>query len=317
MKYAVIFPGQNFQSIKNLNNLAKKYSSIKKKFYEASDYLNCNLWNIIQNLDEKKINLNNYIQPIILTISVSIYNIWKQKKQKKPTIMVGHSLGEYSALVCSNSINFGDALKLIMIRSKLMQEVSIKNEGLMYAIVGIDKNIINNICNLVSNKEIVSIAAINSPDQVIISGNKNSIIKTIKICKNIGAKYVIKLPTKIPSHCILMKDISIIFKKKLKKIKFKNPKYLFIDNANAKFINSESDIKNSLVKQLYCPILWTEVMKLIEKKIFLSIEIGTKNILSNINKYLTKINSLTINNEKNLYTALKYILNKKENNKNV
>jgi len=226
--------------------------------------------------------------------------------------MSGHSLGEYSALVCSDAIKFHDALKIVHLRSILMQKNFINQPTLVQAIIGLDRIEIENICTQYL-PSIVSIASINSENQIIISGDKSAVHQVGLKCKKKGAKHILKLNINIPIHSHLMKPIAKKIEYALKTIKINQPKIPVINNVYVTCEKNEKKIKKILVKQLYSTVRWKEIIDLIKsKKIFTMLEIGPNKILTNLMKKNKKITLLNTNNLKNFLIAFKKINEKNE-----
>jgi len=234
-KFAMIFPGQGSQYLGMLSNLAKKYKIVEKTFNESSNVLGYNLWNLVQNGSKNELNKTWKTQPALLSASVAIFRIWKKKKGKMPKIMAGHSLGEYSALVCANVINFNSAIRLVKLRGELMYKSIPKGmQGVMYAIVGLDKELILAMCKKGAKNEIVSAVNFNAPDQTVIAGEKKAVERTAILCKKAGAKFVLQLAVNVPSHCLLMKPAAKKLEKILEMIIFKKPIIPVINNVDVK-----------------------------------------------------------------------------------
>ncbi|EPE37646.1 malonyl CoA-acyl carrier protein transacylase [Candidatus Photodesmus katoptron] len=293
-KYSVLFSGQGSQKIGMLSNLAKEYDLVRETFDEAADALNYNLWNLIQNGPKETLNQTSFTQPALLTASVSIWRVWRKNfYHKQPSSLAGHSLGEYSALVCANVINFNEAVKLVKLRGYLMQEaMSGKNIGAMCAIIGLNENFIQKICKEAQkNDEIVSPANFNSPDQIVISGHKNSVERAEILCKKAGAKRTVMLSVSVPSHCMLMKSAADKLALNLEKINFQSPTIPVINNVDVLTEFDSSKIKSALIRQLYSPVRWSEIIQLIIREgvhTFLEIAPGNK-VLSGFTKKIVKI----------------------------
>ncbi|WP_343192434.1 ACP S-malonyltransferase [Buchnera aphidicola (Taiwanaphis decaspermi)] len=292
-KIAVIFSGQNYQSFDLINEYIRKYSLIKKMFKKTSNIINYNLLKLLKQDKKKIINNFQYIQPILLTISFSMYKIWQQKKNHyMPKYMVGHSLGEYIALVCSKSISFIDGVKLVYQRGILMKKHTKKIKCGMKVIIGLKKNIIKRICEKSKKKQVLSIAAINSKKQIVIAGHMEAINRAVLLCKKYKVKCILNINIKIASHCSLMNKASEEFKKFLYKIKLNKPKCIILHNVNAKKTKNYINIRKLLLEQFYKPVMWYEIIKKIKLKgIKNFLEIGPKKILTNINKDINNINS--------------------------
>lgn len=298
IQFAMIFPGQEKQNVEILKKIYKKNKIIKNTFKKASEYLKYNLFkSFIKEIKNKKSKKKKFLQLGILTTSYAIYKLWKFRIGLNPKIMTGHSLGQYSALVCSKVLKFSDAIQMISYRTKIMQ----KQTGSMYAILGLKKSIIKKFCQENSKKNHVSIACINSKNQIIITGNKKNSKKISKKCKNNGAKRVIKLYNDTISHCPSMKKFKKKFLFKFKKIIFRKPKYLIIDSVEVKFLRNPKKIKNYLINQLYKTIQWDKTINfIIKNKIKHFLEIGLNNTLNQFHKNNNKYISLNIKKILNL-----------------
>ncbi|CAL4321710.1 acyltransferase domain-containing protein [Buchnera aphidicola] len=288
-KFAMLFPGHGMQNFKIIKKLYNKHLIIKKTFSEASNHLNYNLWKIFLKKNQKKI-YDYFSQLEILTISVSLYRLWKKKIGTQPYVMTGHSLGQYSALVCSHSLNFSDALKIVAYREKLM----LQKKGVMYSIIGLKKKKIKKIFKNLGKKKFF-IACINSDNQIVITGKKKYAKKNLYECKKNGAKYIIKLPIKNISHCSLMNEIKKKIFTKFLKINFNQPKNLILDSTLIKFLKKPKKIKHALFNQICKTVYWNQTINfLLYKKIKYFLEINTGNLLTKLSCKKKKYHSLNI-----------------------
>lgn len=302
--FGIIFQGNSLKK-RSLYELKYIDPIIKKTFEEASENINYNLWKLIHDNSDTLKNVNEYIQASILTYSIAIYRFWKKQKGRSPIIMAGHSLGEYSALVCSQTIKLSDALKLVTFRAKLMYKTNENNIGLMQIIIGLNKNDIISIINKFNLTNKVEIACNNSINQIVIAGYKKEVQKIALYCKKNGAKHTTVLPYNIISHCKIMKKPSEKFKKILKRIQFKTPFCKVINNVDVKCEKSKIKISNALIRQLYNTVCWKETIEYIKsKQINLLLEIGSGNFLSKLNKKINNLHTISLNNSKNVTTAL-------------
>ncbi len=305
--FGIIFPGQGSQHVGMFTEFSKDFPEIKFTFHEASEILDYNLWKLVQYGPNEKLNYTFYTQTAIVTASIAIWRLWKTKIKKIPDYIAGHSLGEYSALVCSEILDFPTVLKLVSLRSLLMQNAVPKGVGAMSAIIGLDKTTISNICEQESKNQIVSLGTINSPDQVIISGHKIAVNRVNNICKSMGAKYTIFLPISIPSHCELMKIAAHKFSIILEFIKFKKPKIPIINNVEVYSENDPLIIKQLLIRQLYSPVLWYSIIEFfIKNNIKLLIEVGPGKVLTKLNNFTSKILNLSLSSTKDFYKIINY-----------
>ncbi|MCR1566951.1 ACP S-malonyltransferase, partial [Mixta sp.] len=199
-QFAMVFPGQGSQTVGMLAELAAENPIIEATFKEASDALGYDLWQLTQQGPAEELNKTWQTQPALLAASVAIYRLWQQKGGQMPTMMAGHSLGEYSALVCAGVIDFADAIKLVELRGKLMQEAVPAGTGAMQAIIGLDDAAIQQACEEAAQGQVVSPVNFNSPGQVVIAGHKEAVERAGAACKAAGAKRALPLPVSVPSH---------------------------------------------------------------------------------------------------------------------
>ncbi|CAL4321551.1 Malonyl CoA-acyl carrier protein transacylase [Buchnera aphidicola (Pterocallis alni)] len=305
--FAMIFPGQGSHKINILHKLYKNSTIIQNTFLEASNYLNYNLWKLINT--SHYLNKNQYIQPLILVYSVAIYRLWKKLGGSNPNISSGHSLGEYAALVCAKIITFSEAVKLVAYRGKIMEKYSAKQEVQMQAIIGLNKKIILKICKKYSYKKIVNIASINSKKQIIISGHKQAVQNVSITCKKNGAHKILNIPVNIAAHCYIMRKLTRKLSKKIKKIHFQHSTYPVISSISVKKQASKHTIRKSLIKQLYKPVQWYKTINLIKSQSNIILELGMNNILINLIKKRKNIKLIPMNNLENIYSALNLTTN--------
>lgn len=204
-QFAYVFPGQGSQTVGMLAELAAENPQVEATFREASDALGYDLWQLVQQGPAEELNKTWQTQPALLAASVAIYRVLQSKNATQPTLMAGHSLGEYSALVCAGVLDFADAIKLVELRGKLMQEAVPEGTGAMQAIIGLDDASIRKACEESAQGQVVSPVNFNSPGQVVIAGNKEAVERAGAACKAAGAKRALPLPVSVPSHCALMK----------------------------------------------------------------------------------------------------------------
>lgn len=302
----MVFPGQGSQSVGMLQALVERYPQMKKTFADVSEMLDYDLWQLIQIGPIEELNKTWQTQPAILATSVAIYSIWQEKQGAKPAVMAGHSLGEYSALVCAGVLDFKEAIKLVEVRGRLMQDAVSEGTGSMYAIIGLDGSAVRLVCEQASQGEIVAPVNFNSPSQIVIAGHKEAVLRAAKNCKVAGAKRVIPLPVSVPSHCELMKSAADKLAVALDKVTFSSPKIPVLNNVNAKIEKDTSAIKQALIEQLYSPVRWIEIVEEIAKQdIQLLIEVGPGNVLTGLAKRIVKaLGSIAINDPDSLDMAL-------------
>ena len=289
-KQAWVFPGQGSQTLGMLKELATEYSIIQETFAQASEALGYDLWDVVQN-DEQKLNQTHVTQPALLAASYAIYKLLLEKEQIQPTYFAGHSLGEYSALVCAGVIGFADAVKLVEARGQFMQQAVPIGTGAMFAIIGLDDKKVVASClqAKAETNEVVAAVNFNSPGQVVIAGNKKAALVAANLCKEQGAKRALPLAVSVPSHCELMKPAADKLAILLKNIQFNTPEIPVINNVDVAYPTEPNIIKQALVEQLYSPVRWTEtVTKLADLKVEALLEVGPGKVLSGLTKRIDK-----------------------------
>jgi [acyl-carrier-protein] S-malonyltransferase len=284
-KFGFVFPGQGSQKLGMLSELAASAGIVEQTFTEASTVLDIDLWETTQTDSGNRLDQTEITQPALLTASVAIWRLWQAQTAAKPSILAGHSLGEYSALVCAEVLQFEDAVKLVHQRGQFMQSAISAGSGKMAAIVGLDNYKINELCEQAAEGQVVSAANFNSPGQTVIAGDVAAVERAMALCKEAGAKRALPLNVSVPSHCELMRPAAELLAVELEKIAFSPAKIPVVQNVNAEINESPEPIKQNLIKQLYTPVLWVDCVKLIHKAgINKVIECGPGKVLSGLLK---------------------------------
>ena len=302
-KFAMVFPGQGSQTVGMLAELAGDYPIVQETFKQASETLGYDLWQLVQEGPAEELNKTWQTQPALLTASVAVYRVWQQKyPELKPEVMAGHSLGEYSALVCAGVLDFQDAVKLVELRGKLMQQAVPEGTGAMYAIIGLDNEAIINACKQAEQGEEVSAVNFNSPGQVVIAGAKAAVERAAALCKEAGAKRALPLAVSVPSHCALMKPAADQLSVSLESITLKAPTVSVLNNVDVKAETDADAIRNELVRQLYSPVRWTEtVEKMSHSGVEVLVEIGPGKVLNGLTKRIVdSLQATSVNDVKSL-----------------
>ena len=302
-KFAMVFPGQGSQTVGMLAELAGDYPIVQETFKQASETLGYDLWQLVQEGPAEELNKTWQTQPALLTASVAVYRVWQQKyPELKPEVMAGHSLGEYSALVCAGVLDFQDAVKLVELRGKLMQQAVPEGTGAMYAIIGLDNEAIINACKQAEQGEVVSAVNFNSPGQVVIAGAKAAVERAAALCKDAGAKRALPLAVSVPSHCALMKPAADQLSVSLESITLKAPTISVLNNVDVKAETDADAIRNALVRQLYSPVRWTEtVEKMSHSGVEVLVEIGPGKVLNGLTKRIVdSLPATSVNDVKSL-----------------
>lgn len=307
-KLAMIFAGQGSQSLKMLDNVISIHPIIKKTFDKAKNITNIDYFEMLHEDTPQNINQTINTQPIMLISSLSLFFAWKELNGLTPSVFAGHSLGEFSCLVASEVISFERALEIVIIRAKEMQSAVPPLEGKMAVILGIDDNKIVEICDKIQKdtNEVVSGVNFNSPNQVVIAGNTNAVNIAMSKFKDIGAKRVLELPISVPSHCALMQKASINLKHIIISTKFNKPIIPIVQNVDASIHNDIDKIKESLIAQLYSPVLWSKsITNIFNMGISNFVEASCGKVLSGLNKRINdKIINYNLGNHEDFTTAL-------------
>ncbi len=289
-----------------LNALAAEFPVVKQTYAEASTALGYDLWRIVEQGPEDKLNQTEITQPSLLTAGVAVWRAWREKGGAMPAMMAGHSLGEYTALVCAGTLDFADAVKLVSDRGKFMQEAVPAGQGGMAAILGLNDDAVRKVCVEAAAGEVLEAVNFNSPGQVVIAGTANAVARGAEMAKAAGAKRAVVLPVSAPSHCALMRPAADRLRVRLASVAIRAPAIPVLHNVS---VQSESDpekIREALVAQLHSPVRWVETVQKMEadgaKRI---VECGPGRVLVGLNKRIvSSAETLAIFDPKSLAEAL-------------
>ncbi len=303
---AFVFPGQGSQSIGMLAALGAAAPVVRAAFDEASQALGEDLWQLAQQGPEEKLNDTRYTQPVLLVAAVATWRAWLAAGGARPTMMAGHSLGEYSALVCAGALTLAEGVKLVAERGSLMQAAVPAGTGGMAAILGLDDDAVRTACAQVAQGEVVAAVNLNAPGQVVIAGGKAAVERAIEACRAAGAKRAIALPVSVPSHCELMRPAAGQLAVRLQSLALKVPTIAVINNVDVAVAASADAVRDALVRQLYSPVRWVEtVTKLTADGANIIIECGPGKVLTGLNKRIAKdAECLCIQDPESLAAAL-------------
>lgn len=287
-KFAVVFPGQGSQSVGMLADFAEQNTCVIETFAEASEALGYDMWKMVQTGPVEQLKRTEVTQPVMLVAGVAVWRVWKAKQGPLPSLMAGHSLGEYTALVCSEALGLGDAATLVRSRGRFMQEAVPEGQGSMAAILGLENHVIEQICNEASGGDVVSCANYNSPGQVVIGGNKAAVDRASALAKAAKAR-VMPVAMSVPSHCLLMKPAAEKLAEELSAITLNHPIVPIVNNVDAKIESDLALIKEALIKQVYNPVAWVSVVQaLAVAGVSDILECGPGKVLSGLSKRIDK-----------------------------
>ncbi|MGJ0431267.1 ACP S-malonyltransferase [Methylobacter sp.] len=306
---AFVFPGQGSQSVGMMSELAESYPEVKQIFEQASDALGKDLWSIVSSGPEEDLNQTHNTQPAMLAAGVAIWKVWCKQSDIRPAWMAGHSLGEYTALVCSDAISFEDGIKLVAARGRLMQEAVPAGVGAMAAILGLEDHQVVKVCAEAAENEVVSAVNFNAPGQVVIAGHTAAVERAIAAAKEAGAKRAVQLPVSVPSHCALMQPAAEKLDEQLQNIALSAPKMTLIHNVDVAAHSASEVIRSVLKEQLYKPVRWVDSIKFMhDQGVTHFVECGPGKVLIGLNKRIAKdVEHMAIYNPETLNKVLEQL----------
>lgn len=286
---AFVFPGQGSQSVGMMSALAESYPEIKEVFEQASDVLSFNLWDLVQKGPEVDLNQTQNTQPAMLVSGYAVWKLWCRLTPVRPAWMAGHSLGEYTGLVCSEALSFEDAIRLVAERGRLMQEAVPTGQGAMAAILGLEDHEVVKVCQDSAEGDVVAPVNFNSPGQVVIAGHVAAVERAMAKAKEVGAKRALPLPVSVPSHCALMDKAAQQLNEYLQNITIDSPKMTLIHNVDVGAHSAPEVIRNALKEQLYKPVRWVESVKFMsDQGVTNFVECGPGKVLIGLDKRIVK-----------------------------
>lgn len=304
---AFVFPGQGSQSIAMLSELADHNSEVKEVFARASEVLHQDLWRLCIEGPDEQLNKTENTQPVMLAAGFAVWEIWRKQTSLRPAWMAGHSLGEFTALVCAESVPFEKAVALVRHRALLMQDAVPVGEGAMAAVIGLDDPVIVDVCRNVAREfGIVAPANFNAPGQVVIAGSKAAVDIAIEALKEVGARRAVMLPVSVPSHCNLMLPAAEKLSEYLNELNFEVPKIPVVHNFDVASHSASDVIANVLTKQMYSPVRWVDSMRFLhDQGVTNFVECGPGKVLSGLVKRIVKnCHAYTTQNPNGLENAM-------------
>src|SRR3990170_3608823 len=289
MTLAFVFPGQGSQSVGMLNALAAEYPLVKETFAEASQALGYDLWSVVEQGPEDRLNQTQVTQPAMLAAGVAVWRVWRANGGPAPVCMAGHSLGEYTALTGAGALSFSDAVKLVADRGRFMQEAVPAGQGGMAAILGLEDDVVRRVCREAAQGEVLEAVNFNSPGQVVIARCATAIARGVEAAKAAGAKRALPLPVSVPSHCKLMRPAAERLSARLREVRIETPKIPVLHNVHVQAETGPDAIREALVRQIESPVRWVEtIQKMAAEGVDRIVECGPGKVLAGLNKRIDK-----------------------------
>lgn len=289
MQFAFVFPGQGSQSVGMLRELADEFPQVRQTFADASDALGYDLWSVVSEGPEERLGMTEVTQPAMLCAGVAVWRVWGDTGGPAAMAMAGHSLGEYTALVCSGALDFVDAVSLVADRARYMQEAVPAGEGSIAAILGLSDDQVRALCAEAARGDVVEPVNFNSPAQVVIAGSATAVARAIERAKAIGAKRAVPLALSVPAHSSLMAPAAIRLAERLKSVTVRPPGIPVIHNATADAALTPDSIRDVLVRQIASPVRWVETIeKMANDGAQMFVECGPGKVLTGLNKRIAR-----------------------------
>ncbi|MFO7859520.1 MAG: ACP S-malonyltransferase [Ectothiorhodospiraceae bacterium] len=286
---AFVFPGQGSQSVGMLDALAEDKPLVKQTFAEASEALGVDLWQLVHQGPGEELNRTDRTQPAMLAAGVAVWRVMQEADVPAPAVMAGHSLGEYTALVCAGALHFADAVALVADRGRFMQSAVPAGEGAMAAILGLSDEQVADVCDAAAQGEVVQPVNYNAPGQVVIAGGAAAVERAVAGAKEAGAKRAMPLPVSVPSHCALMAPAAERLAERLRGVTFQSPSIPVLHNVDVATSDDPDAIRDRLVRQLHSPVRWVETIQaLADRGVDTVVECGPGKVLSGLTRRIDK-----------------------------
>jgi len=305
-KLAVFFPGQGSQFVGMLQKLASDHPGVRDVFGEASEALGRDLWDLTSRGPSEALDETSNTQPAMLAAGIAAWRIWLEAGGSPATIMAGHSLGEYTALVASGALTFEDGIRLAADRARFMQEAVPAGKGAMAAVLGLDDAGVIALCEAQAEGEVLEAVNFNAPGQVVIAGAKAAVERAVAAARSAGAKRAVVLPVSVPSHCALMRPAAARLAERLQEVGLRMPRVPVLHNVDVSVAKGVADLRERLVAQLYSPVRWVETVQAVAASgVTLAIECGPGKVLAGLNKRIANgLSTLRVCDPESLAVAL-------------
>lgn len=289
MKMACVFPGQGSQQVGMLKDFYEAHTVVKDTFSEAGEVLGYDLWALIQNGPQEELNMTEVAQPALLCSSLALWRLWQQQGGAQPELLAGHSLGEWSALVAADALNFDDAVRLVRLRGKYMQEAVPAGQGIMAAILGLEDQVVENVCAEASKRGVVVPVNYNSPGQLVIAGEVAAVEFALARCQENGAKRALRLPVSAPFHTPLMKSAAERLAEDMDQVDFREPAIPLVHNVTGGVNPDRLRIPSLMLEQIYSAVKWVDCVScLAASEVTHILECGPGKVLTGLSKRIDK-----------------------------
>jgi [acyl-carrier-protein] S-malonyltransferase len=289
MKSAFLFPGQGSQSVGMMTDLAAQSPAVLETFQTASDVLSYDLWDVVQSGPDERLGRTEITQPALLTAGIATWRAWKAIGGPDPDFLAGHSLGEYTALVAAGSLDFEDAVALVAKRGRMMQAATPDGTGAMAAVLGLENEVLSDVCERAAEGQVVSCANFNSPGQVVIAGDKAAVDRACVLATEAGARRAVPLAVSVPSHCALMKPAAEGMEQELASVAIDTPAIPVVHNVDNETHPDADGIRRALTQQLWQPVRWADgILKIIGEGVAHFAECGPGKVLAGLNRRISR-----------------------------
>ncbi len=308
--FVCVFPGQGAQSVGMLSVWCASNALVQATFEEANQVLGYDLLALTQKGPEAQLNQTEYTQPALLTAGVAAWRVFQSHCAQQPKALAGHSLGEYTALVCAGSLSLADGLRCVQERARAMQAAVPEGVGAMAAILGAEDAVIATVCEAAAQGEVVAPVNFNAPGQTVIAGHKTAVERAMIQLKEQGAKRALLLPVSVPSHCALMKPAALRLTPFIRALDWRLPQIPVIQNVDVQIHQEIPSLIEALLRQLYFPVRWVETIEKMATQASLLLEFGPGRVLCGLNKRIApRVQALPVFDDETLATALRALEN--------
>jgi [acyl-carrier-protein] S-malonyltransferase len=288
MSIALVFPGQGSQSVGMLAALTARSAPAAQCFEQASQALGFDLWRLVSEGPAERLNATEFTQPAMLVAGIATWRAWREQGGVAPAVVAGHSLGEFTALVCAEALAFEAAVRLVHYRGQIMQRAMPEGAGAMAAILGLDDAAVEALCAQASQGEVVEAVNYNFPGQVVIAGHASAVERAMNLAQERAAKRTVLLPVSVPAHSRLMREAAQQFAARLDEIEVRPPVYRYVSAVDAAEHSDPADMRATLVRQLASPVRWTHTVRALLARAPILIECGPGKVLTGLNRRIER-----------------------------